>query len=95
MRPGATWSSFSYATVPDFKPTALALLPDGGFATLERAFDMIRGVRVRVMRIDAAQFKPGGRYDRRNCAFPSSPYAVDNLEGLAATRGAGAKRCSG
>ncbi len=83
-----TWSSFSYATVPDFKPTALAMLPDGGFATLERAFDMIRGVRVRVMRIGADQLKPGATVRPEELAFLASPYAVDNLEGLAATRGA-------
>ncbi|TAJ91139.1 MAG: hypothetical protein EPO10_13970 [Reyranella sp.] len=83
-----TWSSFSYATVPDFKPTALAVLPDGAFATLERAFDMVRGVRVRVMRIDAAQLKPGATVRPEELAFLASPYAVDNLEGLAATRGA-------
>ena len=82
------WSAFSYATVPDYKPTALAVLPDGSYATLERAFDMVRGVRVRVMRFDAAQLTPGATVRPEEMAHLSSPYAVDNLEGLAATRGA-------
>jgi len=82
------WSAFSYATVPDYKPTALAVLPDGSYATLERAFDMVRGVRVRVMRFDAAQLTPGATVRPEELAHLSSPYAVDNLEGLAATRGA-------
>ena len=82
------WSAFSYATVPDYKPTALAVLPDGSYATLERAFDMVRGVRVRVMRFDAAQLAPGATVRPEELAHLSSPYAVDNLEGLAATRGA-------
>lgn len=82
------WSAFSYATIPDYKPTALALLPDGSFVTLERAFDMVRGVRVRVMRFDAAQLKPGATVRAEELAFLASPYAVDNLEGLAATQGA-------
>lgn len=82
------WSSFSYATIPDYKPTALAVLPDGSFATLERAFDMVRGVRVRVMRFDAAQLKPDATVRPEELAHLASPYAVDNLEGLAATRGA-------
>ena len=83
-----TWSSFSYATVPDYKPTALAVLPDGSFATLERAFDLVRGVRVRVMRFDAAALAPGATVRPEELARLASPYAVDNLEGLAATRGA-------
>ncbi len=83
-----TWTSFAYSTIPDYKPTALAILPDGSFATLERAFDMVRGVRVRVMRFDAAQLKPGATVRPEELAHLASPYAVDNLEGLAATRGA-------
>lgn len=83
-----TWSAFSYATIPDYKPTALAVLPDGSFATLERAFDMVRGVRVRVMRFEASQLKPDATVKPEELAHLASPYAVDNLEGLAATRGA-------
>ena len=82
------WNPFAYATIPDYKPTALAVLPDGSFATLERAFDMVRGVRVRVMRFEANQLKPGATVQPEELARLASPYAVDNLEGLAATRGA-------
>lgn len=82
------WRSFSYATIPDFRPTAIALLPDGSFATIERAFDMVRGVRCRVMRFDAAELEPGGTVQAEELARLASPYAVDNLEGLAATKGA-------
>ena len=46
------WRSFAYATIPDFKPTALAPLPDGTFAVLERAFDMVRGVRCRIVLVE-------------------------------------------
>ena len=82
------WRSFSYATIPDFRPTAITLLPDGSFATLERAFDMVRGVRVRVMRFDAAQLVADGTVRAEELARLASPYAVDNLEGLSATKGA-------
>jgi hypothetical protein len=83
-----TWSAFSYATVPDFRPTAITLLPDGSFATLERAFDVIRGVRVRVMHVEAAQLKAGATVKAEELAFLASPYPVDNLEGLSSSRGA-------
>lgn len=82
------WSSFDYATIPDFRPTAITMLPDGSFAMLERAFDMVRGVRCRVMRFDAAQLKPGATVKPEELARLAAPYAVDNLEGMAATKGA-------
>lgn len=82
------WRSFNYATIPDFRPTSIARMPDGSYAMLERAFDVVRGVRVRVMRFDAAQLVAGGMVKAEELARLASPYAVDNLEGLAATRGA-------
>jgi len=48
----------------------------------------VRGVRCRVMRFDAAELKPGGTVRAEELAWLASPYAVDNLEGLAATKGA-------
>jgi hypothetical protein len=81
------WRSFGYATIADFRPTAITTLPDGSFAVLERAFDMVRGVRCRVMRFDAAQLAPGGTVRAEELARLASPYAVDNLEGIASTRG--------
>lgn len=82
------WSDFEYARIPDFSPTAIAVMPDGSYALLERAFDMIRGVRCRVMRLEASQVKPGAVAQPQELARLASPYAVDNLEGLAAGRGA-------
>lgn len=82
------WRTFTYATIPDFRPTSIAQLPDGSFATIERAFDMVRGVRCRVMRFDAAELMAGGTVRPEELARLASPYAVDNLEGIAATKGA-------
>ncbi len=82
------WTSFDYATIPDFRPTAIVMLPDGSFATIERAYDVVRGVRCRVMRFDASQLAPGSTVRAEELARLASPYAVDNLEGLAATKGA-------
>ena len=83
---GYEWRSFAYATIPDFKPTALAPLPDGTFVVLERAFDMVRGVRCRLMLVEP-RLMAGGTVRGEELARLASPYAVDNLEGLAATRG--------
>lgn len=82
-----TWEKFQYDTIPDFHPTAIVQLPDGAFATLERAYDVVRGVRIRVMRFAAEQLKPGALVKAEELAFLANPYAVDNLEGLSATKG--------
>jgi len=81
------WLNFRYTKVPDFNPTAIRPLPDGGFVLLERAFDMARGVRVRIMQADATDFQPGTMARPRELVRLASPLAVDNLEGIAATRG--------
>lgn len=81
------WQTFRYPQLPDFNPTALAPLPDGGFVLLERAFDLARGVRIRVMRAELADFRPGALARPREIARLASPLAVDNLEGVAATKG--------
>jgi hypothetical protein len=81
------WQSFTYATIADFRPTALAQLPDGSFAAIERAFDYVRGVRCRVMRFEAVELRPGGEVQAQELARLASPYAVDNLEGLAVSKG--------
>jgi hypothetical protein len=90
-RPGRdgryAWQAFRYPKIPDFNPTALAPLPGGGFVLLERAFDIARGVRIRVMQADATDFQPGALAQPREIARLASPLAVDNLEGIAASRG--------
>jgi hypothetical protein len=40
------------------------------------------------MRFEASQLKPGGIVTPEELAWLATPYAVDNLEGLAATKGA-------
>ena len=44
-------------------------------------------MRCRVTRFDASQLVAGGRVQTEELARLASPYAVDNLEGIAATRG--------
>ena len=82
-----SWRTFDYATQPDFHPTAIRLLPDGSFATLERAFDFVHGVQVRVMRFPAAALRADALVRPQELALLASPHTVDNLEGLAATTG--------
>lgn len=82
-----TWQSFRYTKIADFNPTAIRPLPNGGFVLLERAFDVARGVRIRIMTADAADFRPGNVVTPHEIARLASPVAVDNLEGVSATKG--------
>jgi hypothetical protein len=81
------WDMFEYMKIPNFNPTALRELPDGSFVVLERAFDFVRGIRVRVMQFPGSALKADAVIDGEELARLASPYAVDNLEGLAATVG--------
>jgi hypothetical protein len=81
------WETFEYMKIPRFDPTAIRELPDGSLVVLERAFDLLRGVRIRVMQFPGSALKAGSVIDGEELARLASPYAVDNLEGLAATVG--------
>jgi hypothetical protein len=81
------WEIFEYRKLPAFSPTAIRPLPDGSFVVLERAFDFVHGVRVRVMRFPASALRPDAVIEAEELARLASPYAVDNLEGVAATTG--------
>jgi hypothetical protein len=90
-KPGADgrygWQTFRYAKLPDFNPTAIRPLPGGGFVVLERAFDMARGVRIRVLQVDATAIQASALVTPRELARLASPLGGDNLDGVAATRG--------
>ena len=81
------WDIFEYMKVPYFNPTALRQLPDGSVLVVERAFDMVRGVRMRLVRFPAGALKPDAIVDSEELARLASPYTVDNMEGLAVTTG--------
>jgi hypothetical protein len=81
------WDIFEYVKAPYFNPTAMRQLPDGSFVVLERAFDLVRGVRARLVHFPAAALKGDAVIEGEELARLASPYTVDNLEGLAVTRG--------
>jgi hypothetical protein len=81
------WERFEYAKIPDFDPSAMTQLPDGSFVVLERTFDFLRGLRVRVMHVAADAIRPGATVHAEELARLVSPYIVDNLEGVSAALG--------
>ena len=84
----ATWHKFHYQTRDhDHRPTSIALLPDGDLVLLERAFDVVRGVRVAVKQVKLADIQPGAIVRGKELAWLHQPLSVDNLEGIATGRG--------
>jgi len=68
-----------------FDITDVAPLPDGDIVVLERYFaGIMRGVFMRIRRIDAADIKPGARLDGEVLYETKSGRMVDNMEAIAA-----------
>ena len=71
----------------EFKPTDLALLPDGDLLLLERRFSLLGGLGIRVSRIRAADIKPGARLVPKEIARLAPPQTIDNFEAMAVRPG--------
>lgn len=84
---GKQWKPLSYATTDDFKPTGAATLPDCNLAVLERSFSRLRGVRARVVFVQAKTIRPGATLRGDALATLVPPVTVDNMEGIAARKG--------
>lgn len=88
LQRGGEWSELRYrAGQGDFEPTGAALLPDGDVIVLERHFNWLGGLAVRLVRLKAADIRPNRVLIGREIARLKPPLTLDNLEGVAARRG--------
>ena len=76
-------SELTYATRHRFRPTDLAVLPDGDLLALERRYSVIAGAGARLVRIARQSIRPGARLEGEEIARLVPPLTVDNMEGLA------------
>lgn len=74
--------------IDEFNATDLAFGPDGLLYLLERRFDYWRGVALRIRRFDPAQVIDGATLSGEVLMQADRSGAIDNMEGLAVTRGA-------
>lgn len=84
---GQGWARLSYPGDPDFAPTDAAQLPGGDLLVVERKFNPLTGVAIRLRRVPLSQLAPGGNIAGEIIATLRPPMAVDNYEGLAVRRG--------
>ncbi|MCG8691432.1 MAG: esterase-like activity of phytase family protein [Minwuiales bacterium] len=68
----------------NYKPTDFAVLPNGDLLMVERHFNHVGGLAIRVSRIDAADIKPDGLLVSEEIAVLKPPMNIDNFEGIAA-----------
>ncbi len=88
LRRDGAWAELSYRRHGGFRPTGAARLPGGDLLVIERRFNFIDGVAIRLRRIAARTVVPGARLDGAAIAVLRPPLTVDNLEGVAARRSA-------
>jgi len=88
LRQDGRWSRLSYPKHGEFKPTGATVLPDGDLLVLERRFTWLGGPAARLVVVETKQVRPGAVLDGREIAQIRLPYTVDNMEGVAARRGA-------
>ncbi len=81
-----SYATLSYAPLGEMRPTALARIPGGDVLALERAYSLVGGFRVRLVRIASAAVVPGAALRAVEIARFDASLTVDNFEGLAVRR---------
>lgn len=79
---GAQRGEFQVALKDEFDVTDLAFLPDGDMLLLERYYRLLRGVGMRIRRIDGASLRPGALLDGPTMMEADLAYQIDNMEAL-------------
>jgi hypothetical protein len=85
---GKQWKKLGYTVTGSFHPTGAAVLPDCNLIVLERSFSLVEGVRARVTYVPAKAIRPGATLRGEELAQIVPPLTVDNMEGVAARKGA-------
>jgi hypothetical protein len=88
LQQGGRWFRVRYPKHGDYTPTGATVLPDGDLLVLERRFSWLGGPAARLVVVEAERVRPGGVLSGREIAEIRLPFTVDNMEGVAARRGA-------
>lgn len=81
------WARLVYPHAAGYRPTGATRLPGGDVLVVERRFNVIEGVAIRLRRVAAGAIRPDGRLAPEGLAHLSAPLAVDNIEGVSARAG--------
>ncbi len=84
---GNSWRNAAYPAYQAFSPTGAATLPDCSVLVVERSFNVVEGVRARIVRLPANAFDPGNEITTLELAYLAPPLSVDNMEGISVRKG--------
>ena len=80
------WRGLSYRTVAGLRPTGATTLPDCDIVFVERSFSIAAGLDIRIVRVPARAIHPDAVLQPEELARLSTPFTIDNFEGIAARR---------
>jgi hypothetical protein len=81
--------TFALKRYQDFDISDATLLPNNDVLLLERRFNWVQGIAVRIRRIALAQIKPGAVLDGPVVLSADMGDQIDNMEGIAAHKSGG------
>lgn len=84
---GGKGRSFSLADIGGYDITGAAVLPDGDVVVLERRFNWLEGVKMRLRRLPLAKIRPGADLKGEILLSATMAQDIDNMEGIAVHRG--------
>lgn len=84
-KPDGTSFEFSVKRIGEFDITDGAFLPDGDLVVLERRFNLMDGVAMRLRRIPGESLEKGATVDGEIMLEADLLYQIDNMEGLSIT----------
>lgn len=85
---GGAWSRLTYLPEANFKPTGASRLPGSDdLLVLERAYSLLGGVRVRLVRLAAGDIRAGAALRGEELARWNQSLTIDNFEAVATRRG--------
>ena len=85
---GEKYRSFAVTRSEDLDISDAALLPDGDILILERKFEIVNGVTIRIRRIPVGEIRPGAVVDGPVVLEAGMGYEIDNMEAMSAKRDA-------
>lgn len=88
LKKPAPMGRFAVRRTDEFSATDAALSDDGMVYMLERRFDFLRGVAMRIRRFPLSEIRPGALIDGEVLISVSRVMAIDNMEALALHRNA-------
>lgn len=85
---GKQRGEFQYALHDGFEVTDLTFMPNGDMLVLERFYSPLRGVGMRIRRIDGRMIQPGALLEGALLIDADLGHNIDNMEGLGLHRAA-------